>query len=144
MSVVCVTCFFVCLGLSLLGLSCTTTDLWEEKIDAKWGVLVLEEALELCNLLSEHVWGVSDTTNDTDTAGVGDGGGELRTGGDVHAGKHDGVVDLEEVGRDRSDLFCAVVRHCTSACDACAARGAVLRGLAMVADTAVACRYVLF
>ena len=99
--------YMVCpyLGLILLGLACAAADLWEEQVNAEWGVLVLEEALELCNLLSQHVWGVSNTANDTDTAGVGDGCGELRTGGDVHAGKHDRVVDLEEIGGSGTDLL---------------------------------------
>ena len=94
-----------CTGL-ILGLSCATTDLWEQEIDTEWCVLVCKEALELCNLLSEHVWCVSDTTNNTDSACIRDGCCELRTGGDVHASKHDWVVDLQEIGRDRADLLC--------------------------------------
>ena len=71
--------YCLCIHLVLLGLSCAATDLWEEQVDTEWSVLVLEEALELCNLLAEHVWGVADTTNDTDTASIGHGSSELRT-----------------------------------------------------------------
>jgi hypothetical protein len=49
--------------------------------------------------------GVADATDHTDATGVGDGCCELRAGGDVHAGEHDGVCDLEQVGGDRADLF---------------------------------------
>lgn len=94
------------MGLDVLGLSCTTANLWEEEVDTEWSILVLEEALELGNLLTEHVWSVADTADDTDTAGVGDGGGELRPGGDVHAGKHDWVLDLEEIGGGGANLLC--------------------------------------
>lgn len=63
-------------------------------------------ALELGDLLAQHVWGVSDSANDTDSASVGHGGGELRAGSDVHAGKHDGVVDVEEVGGGGAEHLC--------------------------------------
>lgn len=95
---------------NVLRLSCATADLREEKVDAERRLVVLEETLQLCDLLSEHVWGVADTTNDTNTTGVGDGSGELWASGDVHTGEHDGVVDLQEIGRDRADLLC-IRRH---------------------------------
>lgn len=89
-----------------LGLSCAATNLWEQEINAERGILVVQEALELCNLLSQHVWSVADTTNNTNTARVGDCGGELGTSGDVHTGEHHGVVDLEQIGRHRAELLC--------------------------------------
>lgn len=48
---------------------------------------------------------VPDTSDDTDAAGVGDGCSQLGTGGNVHAGKHDGVVDLQEICEGGSYLL---------------------------------------
>lgn len=93
-------------GRVVLCLSCTAADLWKQKINPKWGFLVCEEALELGNLLSKHVWGVSNTSDDTDSACVGDGCCELRTSSDVHASEHDWVLDLQEIGRDGANLLC--------------------------------------
>jgi hypothetical protein len=78
----------------------------KQKINTERSALVLQEALELRNLLSEHVWRVSDTSNDTETSGICDSSSELRAGGNVHARKQDRMVDLQEIGRDRSDLLC--------------------------------------
>lgn len=94
-----------CIESDVLGLSCTATNLWKQEINSEWCILVIKEALQFCNLLPEHVWGISNTTDDTDSSGVGDCGGKLRAGGDVHACKHDRVVDLEEVRSDGSDLL---------------------------------------
>lgn len=92
--------------MSLLGLTGAAADLGEKQVDTEGSVLVGEVLLELGNLLLEHVGGVADTTDDTETAGVGDGGSQLGTGSDVHAGKHDGVLDLEKIGDGSADLFC--------------------------------------
>ncbi len=62
--------------------------------------------LELPNLIAEHVGSVVDATKDTHTAGVGDGRGQLGPGCHVHAGKQNGVVDLEKIGDGGSDLLC--------------------------------------
>lgn len=98
--------YFLSGWMCLLGLSCTATNLWEQEIDAEWCVLVVQEALQLCDLLAEHVWSVADTADDTDTTGVGHSGGELRTSGHVHASKHDWVLDLEQIGRGGAELLC--------------------------------------
>lgn len=92
-----------------LGLPGTATNLRNQKIHTEWCVLVVQEALELCNLFSEHVWGVANATDHTDAAGVGDSCCELRASSDVHAGEHDRVCDLEQVGGYRADLLCLVV-----------------------------------
>jgi len=93
------------LGVVIVGLARIATNLRKEQIDAERGILILQKALEFCNLLLEHVWGVSDTSNDTKTSSICDGGGELRAGSNVHARKQNGVVDLQEIGGDRSDLL---------------------------------------
>jgi len=93
------------LGVVVVGLARISTDLRKQKINTERSVLVLQEALELSNLLLEHVWRVADTSNDTETSGICDSSGELRASGNVHASKEDGVVDLQEIGRDRSDLL---------------------------------------
>jgi hypothetical protein len=49
-------------------------------------------------LLPEHLWGVSDTTNDTETTGVCDSGSQLGAGGHIHTSQEDWVVDLEKIG----------------------------------------------
>jgi hypothetical protein len=90
----------------VLGLAGAAADLGEEEIDTEGGVLVVEVGLELADLVAEHVGGVVDATEDTHATGVGDGGGQLRASGDVHAGEENGVVDPEELGDLGADLLC--------------------------------------
>lgn len=90
----------------LLGLAGTATNLGEEQVDTEWCVLVLEERLQLGDLLAEHVWGVANSSENTEASGVGNGCSELRAGGNVHTSKHNRVVNLEEVGGNRAELFC--------------------------------------
>ena len=92
-------------GLGLLCLPGVSADLRDEEIDTEWSVLVLQEALQLGNLFSEHVRGVADAANDAQTASVRDSGSKLGAGCHVHAGKHDGMVDFEEVSDRRAKLF---------------------------------------
>lgn len=92
------------MGVSL-GLAGASTDLGEQQINTKGSVLVIQEALELCNLLTEHVGGVSDTSNDSQTTGVGDRSGQLRAGGHVHTRQEDGVIDLEQISKSSTDFF---------------------------------------
>ena len=88
-----------------LRLPGAAADLREEQVDTERCALVFEVALQLGDLLAKHVWRVSDTTDHAEPACVADGCCELRAGGDVHAGEHDGVVDLEEVGGGGADLL---------------------------------------
>lgn len=90
----------------LLGLAGIAANLGKKEIDAEGSVLVDEVRLELVNLLAQHLGSVADTTQDTHTAGIGDGRRELGAGGDVHAGEEDGVVDLEKISDLGADLFC--------------------------------------
>jgi hypothetical protein len=92
----------------LLGLASASADLGKQQIDTEWCALVVEVALELGNLLAEHVWGVSNAAEDTDASGVCDGSGKLGTSGHVHAGKHDGVLDLEQISELCADLLCGL------------------------------------
>lgn len=89
----------------ILGLAGTAADLGEEEIDAERSVLVREMRLELVDLVAKHVGGVVDATKDTHAAGVGDSRGQLGASSDVHAGKQDGVVDLEKIGDRGPDLL---------------------------------------
>lgn len=89
----------------LLRFSGTPTNLWDQEVDPERRILVIQEAFQLCDLLPQHVGRVADAADNTQAAGVGDCGGEFRTGGDVHAGEHDGVVDLEEIGRCGAELL---------------------------------------
>ena len=91
---------------NVLGLAGVATNLGKEEIDTEGSVLVGKMLLELGNLLTEHVGGIANTTDDTETAGVGDGGSKLRTSGDGHAGEEDGVLDTEELGGGGADLLC--------------------------------------
>lgn len=88
-------------GLDLLGLAGASSDLREQKINAKRSVLVVQVALELLHLVSEHVRGISDTANHTQSTSVGDSRGKPGAGGNVHAGEEHGVLDLQEI-RERS------------------------------------------
>lgn len=93
------------LGVIVVGLASAAADLGKEQINTEGSVLVIEEALELSDLLAQHVRSVSDTTNDTETTSVGDSGSELRAGGNVHAREEDGVLDLEKIGDGSSELL---------------------------------------
>ncbi|KAI3485919.1 hypothetical protein L1887_50573 [Cichorium endivia] len=66
-----------------VGLSCATADLGQEKIDAEGSVLVGQVALELVHLLAEEFGGIADSSDDTDTTRIADGGSELGAGSDV-------------------------------------------------------------
>ena len=89
----------------LLCLPGVTADLWDQEIYPKWSILVLQEALELGDLFSQHVWGVADAANDTQPASVGNCGGELGAGCYVHTGEHYWVVDFEEVSDRCAELL---------------------------------------
>lgn len=109
----------VCKCRILLGLSRIATNLGQQQINTERCLFVNQEALQLGDLFPQHVWGISDTTDDTETTGVGNCGGELRAGGNVHAGEDDGVVDLEEIRRNGLDLLCSeasVARSYTEGC----------------------------
>jgi hypothetical protein len=60
-------------------------------------------------LLTEHLGGIANATDDTETTGVGDSGGQLGPRSHVHACQQDGVVDLEQISDRGTDLFCLVV-----------------------------------
>ena len=89
----------------LLGLTRTTTNLRKQKINTEGRVLVLQVTLELGDLFSQHVRCVANTTNDTETTSVGNGSSELGSSSHVHASKHDGVLDLEQISKLRADLL---------------------------------------
>ena len=91
---------------NILGLASTSSHLWEQKVNAERRVLIVKVALELLDLVAEHLGGITDTTNDTQTAGVGDSSGKLGASGNVHASKEDGVLDPQEVSDGSAELLC--------------------------------------
>jgi len=93
------------LGVIVVGLAGVTANLWEKEIDTEWSVLIVQVRLELSNLLAEHVWGVADTTDNTETTGIGDCGSELWASGNVHSSQNNWVVDLQEIGGGGADLL---------------------------------------
>lgn len=82
---------------NILGLSCITANLRQKQVNAEWRILIVEVSLQFIELLPEHLWCVSDTTDDTETTGVCDGGSQLGAGGHVHTSQEDWVVDLEKI-----------------------------------------------
>lgn len=94
--------------LCLLGLSGTASNLRNQKIHAKWRILVLQEALEFRNLLSEHIGCVPHSTNDTEAAGVCDRCSEFGAGRHIHTSEKNGVIDFEKVGDRGTNLLCGV------------------------------------
>lgn len=48
---------------------------------------------------------MSYSSNDTETTGIGDCGSQLGPSSNVHASKHDGVFDLQELGGGGLDLL---------------------------------------
>lgn len=94
---------------NLLSLASAAANLGKKQINAKRKLLVNEMALQLSDLLAEHVRGITDTTQNTETAGIRDGSSELRAGGDVHASQQDGMLDTEQVSNGSADLLCVVV-----------------------------------
>ena len=93
----------------LLGLPSIATNLWDKEIDAKGRILVLQVGFQLRDLLSEHIWGITDAADDAEATGVGDGCCETGACGDIHPGEHDRVVDFEEIGDRGAELFCGNV-----------------------------------
>jgi hypothetical protein len=93
----------------LLGLAGTAANLGKEKVDTEGSVLVVQVALELGDLFAEHLGGVTNTTNHSETTGVGDSGSQLGPRSHVHACQQDGVVDLKQIGDRGTDLLCSVV-----------------------------------
>lgn len=91
--------------LNSLGLARTSTNLRKQQIDTERRLLVVQVSLELGDLLAQHVWCVSDTTEDTDSSGVGHGSGELRSSSHIHASKHDGVLDLQQIRKLGAELL---------------------------------------
>jgi hypothetical protein len=73
----------------------------EEQVNTERCVLIVQKALEFGNLFLEHFWGVTNTTNDTETTSVRDSGSQLGAGSHVHTSEENWVVDLQEI-RDRS------------------------------------------
>lgn len=90
---------------NILCLSSISTDLGQQQVNTEWCLLVDQVSLEFRNLLPEHIWGVSDTTNNTETASVRDSRSELGASRHVHTSKKDRVVDLEEIRQGRPELF---------------------------------------
>lgn len=93
------------LGVVVVGLPSATADLGKQEINTEGGVLVVQVALQFADLFTEHIRGIPNTTNNTETTRVGDSGSQLRASGDVHTGQQDGVVDLEQVGHRGADLL---------------------------------------
>lgn len=69
----------------------------------------MQVALEFGDLLAEHLGGVANATDNTQTTSVGDSGGQLGSRSHVHACQQDGVVDLKQISDRGTDLFCLVV-----------------------------------
>ena len=90
---------------SILCLSRIAANLRDQKIHAKRCILVFQESLQFGNLLTQHVRGVADASDDAETAGIGHRCCEFWTSGYVHTSEHDGVVDFEEVGDCCSELL---------------------------------------
>jgi hypothetical protein len=101
-----------CDCLCLLGLTGTSSNLWQKQINTKGCVLVFEEALQFCDLLAKHVWCVSYSSNDTETSGICDCCCELGASCDVHSSEKNRVVDLEQICRDRAELFYGCLSVC--------------------------------
>jgi hypothetical protein len=91
--------------LYVLGLSGVASNLGQQQINAKGGVLVLQVLLHVFDLVPQHVGRVAHATNDTETTSVRDGGSKLGAGGNVHAGQQDGVLDAEHVGNGGPNLL---------------------------------------
>lgn len=120
------------IGIHLLGLTGTATDLGQQQVNTEWCVLVVEEALQLGDLLLQHFWSIADTTDDTQTTGVGDRGRQLRASGHVHTSQQDRVVDLEQISNGSADkLWSRVIVSQRTLCQR-AQSGRNLRGEAMV------------
>lgn len=93
------------LGVVVVGLSGVATNLGQKQIDTEGSLLVGQGLLELGNLLTQHVGGVTDTTYDAQTAGIGNGCSQLGTSSNVHTSQQDGMLDLEQLGNGGANLL---------------------------------------
>jgi len=91
------------LEIDLLGLAGRATNLGKQQVDTEGRVLVGQEALELGELLLEHIRSVANTTDNTQTTCVGYSSRQLGTGGHVHTSQQNWVVDLEQIGDGGTD-----------------------------------------
>jgi hypothetical protein len=94
-----------------LGLASASSNLRNQKVNTKRRALVVQEALQLCNLFTQHFRCVADTTNNTQATSISDSGGQLGASGHVHTCQQDGVVDLEQISESSTDLL--YTRHST-------------------------------
>ena len=72
-------------GVVGVGLAGTTTDFGKKEIDTERTILVVQEGFQLGDLLAEELGSVTNATYNTNTTGIGDCGGKLRTSSDVPA-----------------------------------------------------------
>lgn len=93
-------------GVCLLGLASTAANLGEEQVDTEGSVLIIQVALQLGDLLPEHIRSVTNTTDNTQTTGVGDRSRQLRASGHVHTSQQNRVVDLQQIGDGSADDLC--------------------------------------
>jgi hypothetical protein len=90
----------------LLGLAGASANLGEKQVDTEGSVLVIQVALQLGDLLTEHIRSITNTTDNAQTAGVGDSSRQLRASGHVHTSQQNGVVDLKQIGDGSADDLC--------------------------------------
>ncbi len=74
------------------GSTSVTANLGKQKVDTERSILVVQVGLDLVDLDLEHLGGVPETADHTDTAGVGDRGSDFGAGGDVHPGLENAVI----------------------------------------------------
>lgn len=101
-----------CSDIDLLGLAGRATNLGKQQVDTEGSVLVGQVALELGDLLLEHIGGVANTTDDTQTTGVGDSSRQLGAGGHVHTSQQNWVVDLEKISDGGTDNLWKMFSGC--------------------------------
>ena len=87
----------------ILGLAGASADLRKEEIDTEWGVLVVQVLLQLVDLLPQHLGGVANTSNNTQSTSVGNSGSQLGASSHVHTSQQNWVVDLEQISNRGTD-----------------------------------------
>lgn len=98
-------CFETVRESNILGLSRVSANLRQKQVNTERRVLIVQKALEFGNLVLEHLRGVTNATNNTETTSVRDSGSQLGASSHVHSSEQNGVVDLQEIRDRRAELF---------------------------------------
>mmetsp|Transcript_7 Transcript_7/g.16 ORF Transcript_7/g.16 Transcript_7/m.16 type:complete len:275 (+) Transcript_7:453-1277(+) len=82
-----------------VGFSGRTANLGKKEINTKSTVRVFQSLFENSDLFSKKLWCVANTTNNTKTSSIGHSSSQLRSSGNIHTSKNDGMSNTKHFGK---------------------------------------------